>query len=186
MASSELIERLHREADERARAIRKEAEEEAEGLRAESRRKTEALALRYQTEEAAAVSDKIMEKTMEAEAESRALQQAAVEVLAGRLRAAASSALSELRERDYEGTFRALTAELPPSDWKVVRVNPADEVLAEEVFPGAKVVVDSGITGGMEVASGDGRVRVVNTFDKRLERAWEEILPGLVAEAYGA
>ncbi len=31
----------------------------------------------------------------------------------------------------------------------------------------------------------EGKIRVVNTFEKRLENAWLEILPELIKDAYG-
>jgi vacuolar-type H+-ATPase subunit E/Vma4 len=38
------------------------------------------------------------------------------------------------------------------------------------------------ITGGLETISTEGEVRVVNTFEKRLERMWEEMLPEIMKE----
>jgi vacuolar-type H+-ATPase subunit E/Vma4 len=187
MASKKLIERLNREAEARAQAIRKEAEAEAKKLRSEARRRAEVLALGYRAEEEEAVREKTSGITAEAEDEARAIRQAAAEELAGRLRAIAFLSLNELRARDYGSTFRALAAEIPPYDWKAIRVNPADEALASEAFPGVRVVGDSDISGGLEAASEDDRVRVINTFEKRLARAWEEeIVPSLVDEAYEA
>jgi hypothetical protein len=29
-----------------------------------------------------------------------------------------------------------------------------------------------------------GKIRVINTFEKRLERAWVDMLPGLLKETY--
>lgn len=182
MSSKELIERLNREAEEQARTIRKEAEAGAERLRAEARKRAEDLSLEYRAEEAEAVRERTAEITAKAEAEARATRQSATEELAGRLRAIAFSSLAELRASDYDRAFRALAAEIPAYDWEVVRVNPADEALASEIFPGTRVVCDSGISGGLESESKDGRMRVINTFEKRLERAWDEVLPRLIAE----
>jgi V/A-type H+-transporting ATPase subunit E len=186
MASKELIERLNREAEERVEAIRKEAAAEAEKLRSEARRSAKDLAIKCRAEEAEAVRERTAGITAKAEGEARAIRQAAAEGLAGRLRATAFSSLADIRAHDYGSTFRALAAEIPPYDWKVIRVNPADEALASEAFPGVRVVGDSGISGGLEAASEDDRVRVINTLEKRLERAWEEILPSLIDEAYEA
>jgi len=184
MPARELIERLNREAEERARAIREEAEREAARLRAEAKKRAEALALKYRAIEAEAVREKASAITAGAEREAREARQGADEALAGRLREMAFKSLPALRGQGYEKVFRALAAELPEFAWRAVRVNPEDAALASEAFPRAEVVGEGSISGGMEVASENGRVRVVNTFEKRLERAWDEILPGLLAGIY--
>lgn len=184
MSSRELIERLNSEADEQVRAVRREAEGEAQRVRDEARRKMEALSAKYRALEAEAVREKTAGITAEAEDEARQARQATDGALAARLREMAFSALPELRGQGYGRVFRALAAEVPELAWKAVRVNPADAELASEAFPGAEVRGDDSITGGLETASEDSRVRVVNTFEKRLERAWDEILPGLLAEVH--
>lgn len=186
MGSRELIESLHREAEERAQKIRGDAETEAREIRDKAGRETEALALKYRTEESEAVRERMSEITAEAEAESRALRVQASEELIGRLHTLAFSSLQDLRAANYAGVFRALAAEIPAHAWKVVRVNPADEGLASGVFTGTVVEGDDRISGGMEVVTEDGRMNIINTFEKRLERAWEEILPPLIKEAYDA
>ncbi len=183
MPARKLIERLNSEADERARAIREEAESEAVRIREEADRKAESLALKYRAREAAA-REKAGRMTQEAEREAWSARQEAEEALAARLRKIAFSSLSGLRGQDYEKVFKALADEMPELDWKTVRVNPTDGDLASETFPGADVKGDGSISGGMETASEGGKVRVVNTFEKRLERAWDEILPGLLAEVH--
>ena len=49
-------------------------------------------------------------------------------------------------------------------------------------FPDAEILFDKAITGGLEAISDGGEVRVVNTFEKRLERMWEEMLPEIMKE----
>jgi vacuolar-type H+-ATPase subunit E/Vma4 len=185
MSAEELIRSLNHEARERQQAIRDEARAETEKLRAEAKRKVEALSLKYRAEEAEALREKAAEITAVAEVQARAIRQETSEELGERFLALAFSSLAELRADGYQRVFRALAAEIPPYEWKVVRVNPADEDLASEVFPGAEVVCDDSISGGLETSSEDGRVRVINTFEKRLERAWDEVLPRLIKEAYG-
>lgn len=184
MGSPELIESLNREAEERAQKIRADAEAKAQEIRDEAKRKTETLALEYRTEEAGAVREKTSGITAEAEAESRTLRALSSEELIGRLQSIAFSSLMDLRTANYESVFRELVAEIPTHDWKVVSVNPADEGRASGVFTDAAVEGDDKISGGMEVVTEDGRMQVINTFEKRLERAWEEILPPLLKEVY--
>ncbi len=184
MGSRELIESLNREADERARSIRDDAEAEARRILGEAREKAEALARECRAEQERAARARTAEIVLEAKGEPRALKARSSAELVGRLRDLAFSCLGELRASNYEGVFRGLAAEIPANDWEVVRVNPADVKLASDVFGGLRVQGDAGITGGMEAASGGGLVQVVNTFEKRLERAWEELLPGLLREVY--
>lgn len=64
-----------------------------------------------------------------------------------------------------------------------MRVNPADGERAAVLFPGARIETDPAISGGMEAITEGGRMRVVNTLEKRLARGWPDILPHLLAEA---
>ncbi len=63
-------------------------------------------------------------------------------------------------------------------------MNPADIGLAKRHFPGAEIVPDETISGGMDATAEDGAIRVMNTFEKRLERAWREMLPLLIKDVY--
>lgn len=79
--------------------------------------------------------------------------------------------------------FNRLAAELPPAAWETVRVNPTDGELAGHLFPTALIEPDPAISGGMEALAEEGRIRVVNTLEKRLERGWPELFPDLLGEA---
>ena len=102
--------------------------------------------------------------------------------LADRLYGLAQSSLPALRNVGYRDMFVSFAQELPRFAWKTIRVNPGDGALAREQFPGAEVQFDKTITGGLEAISDGGEVRVVNTFEKRLERTWEEMLPEIMKE----
>jgi len=103
-------------------------------------------------------------------------------VLADRLYRLARTALPSLRNVGYHDVFGAFIQELPRFTWKTVRVNPDDVVLAREAFPGADIDGEPSITGGLEAATEGGQFRVVNTFEKRLDRVWEEMLPDIMRE----
>lgn len=77
-----------------------------------------------------------------------------------------------------------MAAELPLLSWKTVRVNPEDSEIAGRHFPGAEIITDAAVSGGMDTMSGDGKIRVINTLEKRLERAWEDIATDLLKEDY--
>jgi V/A-type H+-transporting ATPase subunit E len=90
-----------------------------------------------------------------------------------------------MRGEGYEDLFAGLAAEAAGAEWGTVRVNPADRELAARYFPRAVVEADASITGGVEAVSTDGAFSVVNTLETRLERAWPELLPEIVAELRG-
>jgi V/A-type H+-transporting ATPase subunit E len=52
------------------------------------------------------------------------------------------------------------------------------------MFPDAEVIADESISGGLDAATAGGRIRVVNTFEKRLERAWPILLPEMIRAVY--
>ena len=105
--------------------------------------------------------------------------------LSERLYRISHASLGRLRNQEYEGFFKNMAAELPLLPWKTVRVNPEDVGIARKHFPGAEIITDEGISGGMDVITGDGKFRVINTLEKRLERAWGDILPHIMKEFYG-
>jgi V/A-type H+-transporting ATPase subunit E len=109
---------------------------------------------------------------------------AALGELSERLSRLAVSLLTQLREQQYGELFDALVRELPPYAWETVRVNPEDSAMAGRYFPEAEIVPDPHISGGMEVNGDGGRIRIVNTLEKRLERGWPELLPDLIDVAY--
>ncbi len=183
MGCKELIEALRASGDEKLRALRAEAEQEAERLRAEAAGMIQEVRLRHARElqaEAAEAADALL---AEAGAGARQLRIRAERELADRLFALARASLPVLRNEGYEAVFRSFAQELPRLSWKKVLVNPKDAALAASLFPGAEVLPDDAVTGGMTVLDEQDRVRVVNTFEKRLERKWEDLLPEIMREA---
>lgn len=184
MGYEELIDSLQREAEEKTGEIRRDAEARAEKLKAEAGEKLELMKAEYARMQASAVREQTEAILREAEVEAGTVRLSAENEILKRLYGAALSSLAGLRDEGYEDVFRALQAELPPFKWQQVRVNPGDLELAGELFPGSEVIPEPGISGGMEAAAEDGRVRVVNTFEKRLERAWPEMAPEAMRDVY--
>ena len=184
MNYEELIESLWLEAEKKIEAMLRETAEE------ESQIEKEAMLtvnhIRNDGHQVGA-SDSVKRKEeilAEAERESRVISIETNVMLAERLNRISRSFLPGLREREYDEIFRSLAAELPSHSWKEVRINPEDSALAREHFPGAEIIPDALITGGMDVSSVDSKIRVINTFEKRLERAWEDIIPDLLKGVY--
>lgn len=182
MGCEELIEALRKEADEKMREIRAEAEKEAEKVREDVSLRLEALqqdnaAEKSSEEESARV-------LLEAQNRARMIRLTSEESLCARLYSLAAASLRILRGQGYEDTFQKLVLELPSAVWQKVRVNPEDLGLAKKFFPEAEVITDSSISGGMELEAEGGSVRIVNTLEKRLERAWPWMLPALRDDIY--
>jgi V/A-type H+-transporting ATPase subunit E len=182
MGCKELIESLRAAGDERIKTIRAEAEQEAERVRADAARRiaeVQAGHARMRSSAAAAHAERYLAEANGTVRQQRLLAERA---LADRLYGLAGTSLSTLRNVGYRDMFGSFVLELPRFTWKTIRVNPADGALAREHFPGAEILFDKAITGGLEAISDEGQVKVVNTFEKRLERMWEEMLPEIMKE----
>jgi vacuolar-type H+-ATPase subunit E/Vma4 len=185
MSCKELITSLKKAADEKVLVIRHEVEQEAGAARADVARRLEQRRDEAKKKEAAALRDANAQALSAANNRAREIRLAAEKELSARLEAAAASSLSALRKTGYETAFRKMAQELPALAWHAVRVNPGDVELAGRYFPGAEIVPDRQITGGMDVSTKDGSIRVINTFEKRMERAWSDMLPLLIRDVYG-
>lgn len=185
MSCKELINSLKKAADERVLVIRKEAEQEADAARADVARRLQQRRDEAKKKESEMLRDAIARALSAAENRAREIRLMAEKELSSRLEAAAASSLSALRNGGYEIAFGKMARELPALAWHAVRVNPEDVGLAKKYFPGAEIVPDRNITGGMDVSIQDGSIRVINTFEKRLERAWGDMLPLLIRGVYG-
>jgi len=181
MSCRELIESLRNAAGERTRVLWREAEQEAASFRQETLLRLEQMRSELDRRRTAPSND-MSPAVAEARNRGRAFRLFARQALSERLYQAALSSLPALRQRDPEKLFQSLAGELPQLPWETVRVNPADAALARKLFPGAEVVPDGTISGGMDASTGGGSIRVINTFEKRLERIWSELLPSLMRE----
>ncbi len=182
MGYQELIESLRKEGEEKIQSVRNEANAEAEKIKTETAGQIQHLREGLQKKEAALTRSVAEEVRTEAEKKARELRLAEHNAVSERLFTVAESILSQLRDDRYPETFAALVKELPSTEWDAVKVHSLDTAMAAEHFPGAQIIEDSQITGGMEVSRDEGRRSIINTFEKRLERAWEEILPLLLNE----
>jgi vacuolar-type H+-ATPase subunit E/Vma4 len=184
MGSQELIESLRRASEESIRLHRKDAEQEAEAMQASLAKQIAELRRHYADDLAAAENEEARRARAEAGSRVRAIKLAAEKTLSDRLFSTARTSLTQLRHDGYPAIFEKLARELPSLPWKLVRVHPADVDLARKNLSDAEIVPVETITGGMEAATADGTIRVVNTFEKRLELAWADLLPLLISDVY--
>jgi V/A-type H+-transporting ATPase subunit E len=184
MGCKELIESLRRAADERIKLIWQETEGEAGKVREEVSHKLDQLRENCSRTESLAVTAAQVAAVSEAKNRSRTCLLTAEKALSERLFSVALSSLPRLRGSDYPEVFGRMTRELPPLAWKMVRVNPEDAGLAKSIFTGADIILDKTISGGVDAMTDGGKIRVINTFEKRLERAWVDMLPELIKKIY--
>jgi vacuolar-type H+-ATPase subunit E/Vma4 len=180
----ELIKALHEEGEEKIRAVRREAEEEAGRIREETSVKLHRIRDAHEKALSGMLNERTKDILLDAEREASASLLASDEAMSDRLYRISVQALPMLREGTCADVFDALAEELPAHRWQHIRVAPEDREAALKRFPDGEIVPDASIVGGLDATDGDGRVRVINTFEKRLANAWQETLPGLIRDVY--
>jgi len=184
MGHEELISSLRKEGEEKVRAIRDAAEAEAENIRMETAGKMNRLREEFRKKEARLTILQEEDALSSAQKKARTIMLSAEKSLSERLFHLSLTFLHELRREGYENIFSTLVREIPPVKWDEVRVRSADVRMAQRYFPDSMIVPDDDISGGFEAAVENRKRHIINTFEKRLERAWEEILPFLVIDTY--
>jgi V/A-type H+/Na+-transporting ATPase subunit E len=184
MSSVELIESLRRAGEENVRAVKREAEQEAAALQAGAAQKIADLRKHHAEQLAAVSGDELRRARADASNRARALKLGAEKTLADSLYSIARFSLHRLRDDRYPEVFEKLVRELPALPWKIVQVPAEDVDLARKYFPDADIAPVGHISGGIDVATADGTIRVINTFEKRLERFWTDLLPQMVHDVY--
>ena len=184
MGYQTLIDTLRKEGGEKVLAIRNEAEAEAERIKGERTERIDRLRDEFRRKGASLSRAQAEKEILSAEKKAQTIMLYAESDLSERLFSLAGPLLSELRESGYQEIFVSLAKELPAAEWTDIRVNTDDSRIAGTHFPDAIIIPDNKITGGMEASRESGRQYITNTFEKRLERAWEEILPLLITDIY--
>lgn len=182
MSHEALILDLRRKSSDRIKKIWGEAEVGAEELRSLKREEFERRQVevkRQLKDEAEMIAAPILH---EARRSALAIEDEAMRGLSERLYALAGSMVVQLRQQDYEDVFATLVGEVPAIDWERVWVSPKDMELAGSFFPGAEIEEDPSIIGGFIAATDGGSYQVINTLERRLEKAWQVLLPLLLKE----
>lgn len=179
---SELVTALKQKEEAKVESVWNAAREEAKKIEKDTALRLDEI--QGQAASAEALKNKSAQKSILAKAHQKASDMRALarQKLTDDIEKSGLKILPLLREDNYQKLFVILAKELPAIAWEKVRVNPADEFLAKRFFPDEAIVCDSTIVGGLEVSSNDGRLRIVNTLEKRLERGWSSILPSILKE----
>jgi V/A-type H+-transporting ATPase subunit E len=184
MGYMELIASLRKAGQDKIRQIWSEVETEAENIRGETSEKLDKIKKDYGKKQDEAVKLQEEEVVSEADKKARIIKLSSEKIISDRLFKVAVSCLHELRNERYKSLFASLVNELPTITWEKVRTNPEDIMMAGEHFPESQIVPDSHITGGFEVFREKGRICINNTLKRRLERAWEDLLPVIIKDIY--
>jgi V/A-type H+-transporting ATPase subunit E len=176
-----LVEHLRVMGEEKVKAFWQEAEAEVQRytVAEETALAEEKRRCRMQREQALLELGRSLMREVEEKVWQR---QSLVEArLAGRLHELATKELSWLREQCGSRLLTTLAGELPAAVvWEQVRVSEREVELARQLFPGAQVQGDRSIAAGLVAQSAHGKIMVVNTLEKRLERAWPQLLPEML------
>ncbi len=184
MGSGELIESLHKECEEKIEQLTKDTETLSQEIREEAARRIKKFREDCRSRQALKIREETVCILSEAEKRVRAVRLKSNRTVSDRLYRLALDLLGNLRDEKYNNVFLALVREFPDRVWQGVTVNPEDEDLARRYFPDAEIVTDGSISGGLEAMSENGNIRVINTFEKRLEKTWDDILPLLIRDVY--
>jgi len=184
MGCNELIESLRKASEGRVCAIWTDAEEEARKIWADVSHEIGRMREEYAGTLSGPAHVEVSTILMEAHKKARMIGLSAEDVISKRLFSLAMTLLLRLRNEGYEDLFGRLARELPPLRWQTLKVNPDDVDLARKYFPDAEIFPDGNIAGGFRATAEAERIRVVNTFEKRLERAWADLLPVLMGDVY--
>jgi vacuolar-type H+-ATPase subunit E/Vma4 len=184
MGHGELLSALRRKGEEQAATLVEGAAAREVEVRADAAARRDALREEYEGRRDADCAERRHAILAEAEREAALIRLRGEHRLSLRLRERAGACLLRLRHEEGAG-LAFLAGELPPATWTTVRVAPADKGTAENLFPGAEVVTDPDITGGVEASTADRSLTVVNTLESRLDKGWPDLLPRLVAELRG-
>jgi V/A-type H+-transporting ATPase subunit E len=181
-----LLNSLQLEAEAKIRAVWAEAEAEAARLQAEQAAAADGFLSSCREQSSGDIERRKGDAIARAQQKAAAVRCAAEQALAARLFPLALASLPALRDSNPGELFEGLGREVPHLSWEQVRVNPRDEESARKLFPGAAIITDGEVSGGLDAAAAGLSIRVINTLEKRLQNAWDEILPKLVARCHGA
>jgi vacuolar-type H+-ATPase subunit E/Vma4 len=183
MSREVLINDLKAKGEQQIAGLWREAREEVERFRAEAEQRLTGEQDRCNlagTEAERAVQRR---RTMAARRRAETIITRAEQELNARLLTLAREMLDGEWPGDRANLLTRLAAELPPDGWGRIRVNPADAGTASALFPGAAIVSDPQIPGGLVATSRDDRVTIDNTLSTRLNRIWSRLAPKLLQEA---
>lgn len=174
-----LFEHLRGVGEEKVKAIWQQAQAEVESHRREKESLLAEETKRHHQQGRQSLEELGRDVMQAAEEKARHRRAEAETRLAERLYELAIKELPWLHDQCGKRLLSFCAEELPRVKWGLIRVNESEIDLARTLFPEARTVGEANISGGLIAESADGGITVINTLEKRLERAWPMILPEL-------
>jgi vacuolar-type H+-ATPase subunit E/Vma4 len=178
----ELISTLRKNERQQIKDIWQSAESEAESLRKKIAEATAEITRNHSDQLNSACQRSRRSIFSEADIKTREKKLLTYRSLDQALKDAALKQLPGLRQQDYEDVFARLVAELPERQWEKIFVNPTDRILAAKFFPEDIISQDPSISAGLIATTAGNKIIVNNTFEKRLEKKWFQLLPAIIAQ----
>jgi V/A-type H+-transporting ATPase subunit E len=182
MSHSALINDLRARGEQQIAAIRQQAREEVDGLRAEADNLLAESESHCQLTAEQSRETVRRKMAVTAQRQASAIATRAEQELNSRLYALGKELLNGLHGKKRAELFTRLAEEFTAGDWQTIIVHPEDTSVARQLFPQAEIVIDEGISGGLVASSADGRITVINTLEKRLERLWPRLVPEILRD----
>lgn len=181
MGYQELIDALIKEGEEKIRSIWQKANEESEKILLEKDKKILQIKESYERLKESLCEEKREKIMLESKKEARRIKLEVEKKFLEKIYNLSLSMLYHLRE---DCKFSVFKKEIPEYKWDIVEVNNVDQTIAKELFPDSEILIDNSISAGLRVKTKDEKLHIDNTLEKRLERAWNQIIPELVKEIY--
>lgn len=180
MALEELLNSLRKNEQTQIEDIWQQARNEADSIRRQIAEAISSISEEHAEQLAAACQRSVRNIFAESQIKAREKRLLAYLDLDRVLRAAAVKQIARLQENNREDLFEQLVGELPHAQWEKIVVSPTDLELATRFFDKNIIHTDANISGGLIAFCSEGKIVVDNTFVKRLERIWPQILPEII------
>lgn len=184
MALADILRAMEQEVEEQIARLQEQAAAAAAQIRAQAESEAEVIRERHRREMLLPLQHERARRLNRARLEALRTISRARETLFAEALACARERLAQLRaDPAYAKILRALTQEALAQldDAVILRADPRDEKILREFLPQVEIEADLQTWGGVEARTGDGRIRVVNTLEARLEQAREtlrqEVMP---------
>ena len=182
MGLEELLSTLRKTEQKQIKDIWHSAESEAESLRKKIAEATAEITQNHSDQLNSACQRSKRSIFSEADIKTREKKLLTYRSLDQALKDAALKQMPGLRQQNYEDVFARLVTELPERQWEKIFVNPADLILAAKFFPEEIINKDPSISGGLIATTAENKIIVNNTFEKRLEKKWFQLLPAIIVQ----
>lgn len=182
MSHSALLVDLRARGEQQIATLRRQAREKIDSLRAEADQQL--AEAESQCQLTAGQSRETVRRKMAVTAQRQAslIATRAEQKLNNRLYGLGIKLLNGLHDPDRAILLSRLAAEISDNNWQTIIVHPDDQAVARKLFPQAEILTNQDICGGLIASSSHGRITVINTLEKRLERLWPQLAPEILQD----